>query len=93
MVDCCTRAYAGEGGICGNQAAPGQAWCKECFAKYKREYWKLSKERRDRQQFCLGARAMRESIVAQLRNLGSNDLNGFAAANLSERMEIPHVTE
>ena len=76
---------------CENEAVSYHRWCRECFNSYKRGYRKVTKSLGVRKAFRTGAQLMQQSIVAQLRNLGSSDLNGFAAANLAERLEIPNA--
>lgn len=78
--------------ICHNALAKPHGRCKKCHASYMRENRRTKKGMHARKAFRAGAQSMQQSIVAQLRTLGSNDLNGFAAANLAERLEIPHVS-
>ena len=68
-------------------------WCKECRARYQREYSILKMDRKERQGFVKGREAMREMIVREFDRLGSGMFSAVEVAHLVLQMPGPQVAE
>ena len=79
----CSRIENGKG--CANKAAGTHRWCKDCKARYQKEYAAL----RVKMAYSEGASAMRAAIVLQFANLGMMPIAGIEVARHVRKMEIP----
>ena len=68
-------------------------WCKECRARYQREYRILNMSRAEASGFVKGREAMREMVAQEFGQLGAATFSGDEIAALVERMPGPQVSD
>ena len=74
-------------GKCGDRrAAKGQAWCKSCFAEYRRDYRKTAESRAVRRARKDGFEAFRLLVVAAFEQIGSHEIDGWRAAQIAREI-------
>lgn len=57
-------------------------WCKDCLAKYQREYTDMMKRRTSEQAFNRGVAALRSYLVTEFERLASGTFSGYEIAEL-----------
>lgn len=64
-------------------------WCKECRAKYKREFRATEKEMRESRGFAAGCTAMKHAIAVRFQTFGSAQFSGIEAAHIAMKTGHP----
>lgn len=85
---------------CGNTGCTNQLdttgmpkWCRECRARYQREYQILKMSRAETKGFVAGREAMRRMVVAEFEKLGSGSFEAIEVAILVQQMPGPQVSD
>lgn len=64
-------------------------WCKECRAKYQREYQETKKEMAKGKGFAAGVAAMKECLAEEFDRLGSGMFSGYEVGYLIRQAPGP----
>lgn len=64
-------------------------WCKECRAKYRREFRDTEKEMRESRGFAAGCTAMRNAIAIRFQGYGSAIFSGVEAGHIAMKTTSP----
>ena len=62
--------------------------CRQCYAKYMREYRAEAKKTENERAWVRGAEAMRRAIVDELDRCGLEQFNGRTAAVFAQRVSV-----
>ena len=72
-------------------ASAGDAWCKDCRAKYQKEYRDSIEWRAERRGLIRGIQAMRESVVNYFRAYAGRPFLGNEVASVIGSLPGPEV--
>lgn len=64
-------------------------WCRECNSEYNREYRENKQKQAQNKGFAEGARAMRNYLVGQLRQMGNAPISAAETARWIEQQPSP----
>ena len=64
-------------------------WCKDCRAKYQKEYHRIKEAMAEGKGFAGGAAAMKDVLATEFDRLGSGTFPGYEIANLIRGCPIP----
>ena len=68
-------------------------WCKECHARYQREYQLLRGERGEAKGFARGVEAMRQAASAHFGRFRNAHFSGYECAKILATMPAPRYAE
>lgn len=68
-------------------------WCKECRARYQKEYQILRMNRAEARGWVKGREAMRQMVVTEFDKLGTGMFRADEVATLVAAMPGPQITE
>ena len=74
-------------------ASSGDAWCKECRAKYQQEYRSMLEWRTERRGIIRGILAMREHIATHFLQWGGRPFMGNEIASVVSTLPGPAVAD
>src|SRR6266852_6275121 len=64
-------------------------WCKDCLAKYQKEYKEMLVKRNSEQAFARGVAAMRKLLMVEFERLGSGAFTGYEISVMIGNVDRP----